>query len=90
MSPLAQRGAGGDVNTEEQFSRNLEHAFHLLRAVLRDPSELESIPSGTHVVPMPSDDLELCEANEAMVRRQRAARPSAHAGVADSTLLVNV
>lgn len=81
------------MTPEEQFQRNLDHARDLLGHLLRNPAELDGIPEGAHIVAMPTDDPELCEANEAMLRRVRERAGdgvSAHGRVRGSTLLVNV
>jgi hypothetical protein len=80
------------VTHEEQFGRNLEHAFALFDAILDDPSELDLIPDGRTVVIMPSSDPELSTANEEMLHEERL-RHARHENrrrlaLSESTLLV--
>ena len=84
------------MTREEQFRRNLTHAFELFEVLLDEPTTLDSIPEGANIVPMPSDDADLFVVNEAMVRANWSRSVSPHgtlrpqAALSSSTLLVNV
>lgn len=83
------------MEREEQFSRNLTHAFEFIQGLIDHPDALDRLPDGANVVSMPSDDPDLCAANEEMMREARSrARPphrEPRPGVLDdSVLLVNV
>jgi hypothetical protein len=81
---------------EEQFRRNLTHAFELFEIFLNDPAELDKLADNVSIVAMPADDPELCAANESLVRMIRARSASPHGAgarrgvLSGSTLLVNV
>jgi hypothetical protein len=81
---------------EEQVRANLEHAFELFRELLEQPGDLDLIPDGANVVPMPVEVPELCAANEVTLRALRlraAARRDSTSGprsLSATTLLVNV
>ena len=57
------------MNRDEQFVRNLEAARSFLHDLIDHPEKIETIEDGATVVLFPSDDPDLCEANQAMVGR---------------------
>ena len=57
------------MNRDEQFVRNLEAARSFLHDLIDHPEKIETIEDGATVVLFPSDDPELCEANQEMVGR---------------------
>lgn len=73
------------VKHEEQVSRNISLAFHVLREALQNPQVLERVPDGRALIPMPDQEPELKQANarllkklkqERIRKRARATRPS--------------
>jgi len=79
----------------EQFRRNLKHAIELVSDLIDHPEALQKMPDSAFVVSMPSDDPELCAANDEIIRAARARSESPHganraSALDDTTLLVNV
>jgi hypothetical protein len=56
------------MEREEQFRRNLKHAFEFIEGLIDFPEQQAKLPDGSNVVSMPTDDPELCTANEDMMR----------------------
>ena len=83
------------MDREEQFRRNLKHAIELVDGLIDHPESLQKMPDSAFVVSMPSDDPELCAANDEMIRATRARSKSPHGSkpmlaLDDAILLVNV
>ena len=83
------------MDREAQFRRNLKHAIELVDGLIDHPESLQKMPDSAFVISMPSDDPELCAANEEMIRAARRRTKSPHSSrraraLDNATLLVNV